>query len=107
MREIKPINHNGSIQLKFSVSGKRYSLNPIPGGDFNKPKDISQAIAIATKISNDILTGYFDTSLERYRIVPKLSHQQTLSPLLCSTSGTLGLPLWRYPQQLRQTTTSV
>lgn len=73
MREIKPINHNGSIQLKFSVSNKRYSFNPIPGGDFNKPRDIAQAIAIATKISNDILAGYFDTSLDRYRIAPKLS----------------------------------
>lgn len=71
MRAIKPINHNGSIQLKFSVSGKRHSFNPIPGADFSNPRDIAQAIAIATKISNDILAGYFDHTLERYRISPK------------------------------------
>ncbi len=73
MREIKPINNNGSIQLKFSVSGKRYAFNPIPGAEFNKPRDIAQAKAIATKISNDILAGYFDTTLDRYRIAPKAS----------------------------------
>lgn len=73
MREIKPINNNGSIQLKFSVSGKRYSFNPITGAEFNKPRDIAQAKAIATKISNDILAGYFDSTLERYRIAPKAS----------------------------------
>lgn len=73
MREIKPINNNNSIQLKFSYAGKRYSFNPIPGADFNKARDIAQAKAIATKISNDILAGYFDSTLERYRISPKAS----------------------------------
>lgn len=71
MREIKPINNNGSIQLKFSVSGKRYSFNPIPGADFDKLRDVAQANAIATKINNDVLAGYFDPTLERYRISPK------------------------------------
>lgn len=71
MRHITPINNNGSIQLKFSVSGKRYSFNPIPGADFNTPRDIAQANAIATKISNDVLAGYLDPTLERYRSAPK------------------------------------
>jgi integrase len=73
MREIKPIDNNGSIQLKFSYAGKRYSFNPIPGADFNKARDLAQANVIATKISNDILAGYFDRTLERYRIAPKAS----------------------------------
>ncbi len=90
MREIKPINHNGSIQLKFSVSNKRYSFNPIPSGDFNKPRDIAQANAIATRISNDILAGYFDPTLERYRISPKISRSEAVSP----TKPTLLLDLW-------------
>lgn len=71
MRAIAPINNNGSIQLKFSVSGKRYSFNPIPGANFNNSRDIAQANAIATKITNDILAGYFDATLERYRLTPK------------------------------------
>lgn len=71
MRSITPINNNGSIQLKFSLAGKRYSFNPIPGADFNVPRDLNQANAIATKISNDILAGYFDSTLERYRIATK------------------------------------
>ena len=90
MRAIKPINHNGSIQLKFSVSGKRYSFNPISGGDFNKPRDIAQANAIATKISNDILAGYFDPTLDRYRISPKTTPKTANN----ATRPTLLLDLW-------------
>ncbi len=33
--------------------------------------DIAQAKAIATKINNDILAGYSDSTLERYKIAPK------------------------------------
>ncbi len=68
MKEIKPLNNNGSIQLKFSVGGKRYSFNPIPGGDYANKRDLAQATAIATRIQNDILAIYFDTTLQRYRL---------------------------------------
>jgi len=81
MRDIKPINNNGSIQLKFSLGGKRYSFNPIPGGDYGNRRDMAQAQAIATRIQNDILSGYFDTSLGRYRLTPKASKVQSGSKL--------------------------
>ncbi|MEH2309509.1 site-specific integrase [Nostoc sp.] len=71
MREIKPVNNNGSIQLKFSVGGKRYSFNPIPQGQYNNRRDLKTAEAIATRIQNDILSGHFDPTLNRYRLVPK------------------------------------
>ena len=71
MREINPVNNNGSIQLKFSVSGKRYSLHPIPTGEYANRRDIETAKAIATRITNDVLAGNFDSSLERYRLIPK------------------------------------
>lgn len=100
MRQIAPVNNNGSIQLRFSVSGKRYSFSPIPGGDFSNSRDIAQAKAIATRISNDILVGYFDITLERYRIVPKAAPKNDTSPtkptylieLWDSWVSTLGLP---------------
>lgn len=72
MREIRPINHNGSIQLKFSVAGKRYSFNPICGGDFSNKRDMASAYAIAVKIQNDILAGCFDRTLDKYRLVAKV-----------------------------------
>lgn len=73
MRKITPLNNNGSLQLKFSVGGKRYSFNPIPGGDFSNERDMATANAIAIQISNDILSGHFDSSLDRYRLNPKPS----------------------------------
>jgi len=71
MREIKPIDHYGSIQLKFSFSGKRYSFNPIPGGTYNNKRDLATARAIAHRIQIDILAGCFDSSLDKYRLLPK------------------------------------
>ncbi|OKH28314.1 site-specific integrase [Chroogloeocystis siderophila] len=71
MREIKPIDHCGSIQLKFSFSGKRFSFNPIPGGTYNNKRDLNTAKAIANKIQIDILAGCFDSSLDKYRLAPK------------------------------------
>lgn len=81
MRQIKPINNNGSIQLKFSFAGKRYTFNPIPGASYDKAKDIAQVNAIATKIQNDILAGYFDVTLNRYRISPKATPNSGTSKL--------------------------
>lgn len=71
MRNIKPINHSGSIQLKFSFGGKRYTFNPIPGGQYGDKRDMATSQAIATKIQNDILAGHFDLTLDRYRLAPK------------------------------------
>jgi integrase len=73
MRDIKPINNNGSIQLKFSFGGKRHSFNPIPGDDYNNRRDMATAKAIAVKIQNDILAGCFDTTLHRYRLELKVT----------------------------------
>ncbi|MBW4528216.1 MAG: site-specific integrase [Phormidium tanganyikae FI6-MK23] len=67
MREIIPVNNNGSIQLKFTVNGKRYSFNPIKGGDYANKRDLAIARSIATKIQNDILASVFDPTLNRYR----------------------------------------
>lgn len=77
MRQIKPVNNHGSIQLKFSFAGKRYSFNPIPGGQYGNPRDLSTAQAIATRIQNDVLAGNFDKTLNRYRITPKAAQQET------------------------------
>lgn len=75
MKQINPLNNNGSILLRFSVSGKRYSFNPVPGGDYGNPRDLSTAQAIAVRISNDIISGHFDESLNSYRVVPKVDNQ--------------------------------
>lgn len=72
MKPIKPVNNHGSIQLRFSVSGKRYSFNPIPGGQYRSPEDLNRAKAIANQIRLDILAGHFDSTLNRYRVVPKV-----------------------------------
>lgn len=69
MREIKVTNNNGSCQLKFSVSGRRYSFNPVPGASYSNKRDLSTVQAIAIRIQNDILAGCFDPSLNRYRTV--------------------------------------
>ncbi|RCJ36933.1 integrase [Nostoc minutum NIES-26] len=80
MRKIEPINNNGSIQLKFSYAGRRYSFNPIPKGDYNDTRDIATARAIATQIQNDILAKNFDPTLDRYRLTPKLQSLQPSNP---------------------------
>ncbi len=71
MREIKPVNNNGTIQLKFNLGGKRHSFNPIPGGHYDDKRDMATARAIATQIQNDILARHFDQTLDRYRLAPK------------------------------------
>lgn len=69
MRPITPINNHGSIQLKFSVSRKRYSFNPIPGGRYDNELDYQVAQQKATAIQLDILAGNFNPTLDRYRCV--------------------------------------
>lgn len=77
MKDINPINNNGSIQLKFSYGGKRHSFNPIPGGCYSNKRDVQIANAIAVKIQNDILAGCFDPSLQKYRLEPKTKPEPT------------------------------
>jgi len=76
MRKINPTNNNGSIQLKFSVSGTRYSFNPIPGGIYEDSRDMATAQSICTRIQNDILAEHFDSTLNSYRLVPKSEPQK-------------------------------
>ncbi|MEH2183044.1 site-specific integrase [Nostoc sp.] len=78
MRDIKPINNNGSIQLRFTVAGKRYSFNPIPGGDYENNQDYKTAQAIAARIGKDILAGHFDKTLNSYRLTLKVQEAYLL-----------------------------
>lgn len=87
MRDIVPVKNNDSIQLKFTVNGKRYTFNPVKGGNFSSKRDIAQARAIATKIQNDIIAGVFDPTLQRYR------PQQTIDKPIPKNSGLL-LEVW-------------
>lgn len=106
MREIKPINHSGSIQLKFSFGGKRYTFNPIPGGQYGEKRDMATAQAIATKILNDILAGHFDPTLDRYRLVPKATistQPKTLLELWDLWVGSLDLPEYTLANHYRWT----
>lgn len=85
MKEIKPINNNGAIQLKFTFAGKRYSLNPLPGGQYTNPRDLNTAKAVASQIQNDILAGHFDNTLNRYRIAPKADKEAKKEPVTLLT----------------------
>jgi integrase len=67
MKDIIPIDNNGSIQLKFSIEGHRYTFNPIPRGRYSNRRDLQVASAIAIQIQDDILAGVFDASLSKYR----------------------------------------
>lgn len=86
MRAIVPVNNNGSIQLKFSVKGKRYSLNPVPSGDYDNKRDMAIAQSVAVKIQNDILAGVFDPTLDRYRPNPS-QEKKPLNSLLLKSKG--------------------
>lgn len=67
MREITPRNNNGSIILRFSYAGERYSFNPTPGGSYDDKLALAKAEEIASKIYQDCITGYFDTTLTKYK----------------------------------------
>jgi integrase len=79
MRPIVPKDNNGSIRIRFSLSGRQYSFNPLPGGKFSNKRDLDHARAIATKIQNDILAGVFDPTLSRYKPqITSTSQQESL-----------------------------
>lgn len=93
MRKIEPSRNNqGSIQLRFSVNGKRYGFNPVPGGRFDNKRDLDIAQAIATTIQNDILAKNFDSTLDRYRLTSKQSIQSSNQASIPQTL----LELWDY-----------
>ncbi|MEH2265601.1 site-specific integrase [Nostoc sp.] len=67
MREITPRDNNGSIVLRFSYAGKRYSFNPTPGSSYSDKLAIAKAEEIAHRIYQDCITGYFDSTLTKYK----------------------------------------
>jgi integrase len=71
MKLINLINNNGSIQLKVTVAGKRYSFNPIPGAAYGDRRAMDTVRAIANRVNNDRLSGHFDPTLDRYRLETK------------------------------------
>lgn len=77
MRQINPVNNNGSIQLKFAVEGRRYSFSPFQKSRYGDRQDMQKAASIADRISREIAGGYFDPTLDRYR---KKSKANALPP---------------------------
>ncbi|WP_196527644.1 tyrosine-type recombinase/integrase [Nostoc commune] len=67
MREILVRDNNGSIMLRFSHAGKRYSFNPTPGSSYSDKLAIAKAEEIAHRIYQDCITGYFDPTLTKYK----------------------------------------
>lgn len=67
MREITPRENNGSIILRFSYADKRYSFNPVPGSSFSDKLALAKAEEIANRIYQDCITGYFDSTLTKYK----------------------------------------
>jgi integrase len=67
MREITPIRNGNSIVIRFTYEGKRYSLNPVPGGSYDDKLALARAYEVATKIHQDCIAGYFDPTLTKYK----------------------------------------
>ncbi|MEG3439859.1 hypothetical protein V0288_22215 [Pannus brasiliensis CCIBt3594] len=75
-KKIKPENNNGSIVIRFQLNGKPYKFNPVKKGKFNDPVALGKAEAIANQISQDIILGTFDPTLEKYK--PQIKANLTL-----------------------------
>ncbi|MEH2283749.1 MAG: site-specific integrase [Nostoc sp.] len=67
MREITPRENNGSIIIRFSHAGKRYSFSPTPGASYHDKLALAKAEEIANRIYQDCITGYFDPRLTKYK----------------------------------------
>jgi integrase len=65
-KKIIPQNDKGTIRLRWSFKGKRYSLVPVTGGRWDNALDRKRAEAIANLISADIAMGQFDPTLAKY-----------------------------------------
>lgn len=66
MRQVKPSNNNGAIQLKWTFQGKRYALSGF--GRISDKTALIIAEQVGSRIYLDCLTGSFDPTLDRYRI---------------------------------------
>ncbi|OYE02150.1 tyrosine-type recombinase/integrase [Nostoc sp. 'Peltigera membranacea cyanobiont' 232] len=67
MREITPRNNKGAIIIRFTFSGKEYCFSPIPGSKYFDPLALAKAEEIANRIRQDCITGYFDSTLTKYK----------------------------------------
>lgn len=76
MREITPIDNNGSILLRFTYDGERYAFTPIRGAKYSDPWDLKRVQAVATQIMSDMENGRFDKTLFFYRSQSSESLQQ-------------------------------
>jgi len=63
--KITPRNNNGGIIIRFQYQGKQYSLSP--GGRYDDKLAIANAEKVASNIKTDILAGYFDATLDKYK----------------------------------------
>lgn len=63
--KITPRNNNGGIIIRFQYQGKQYSLSP--GGRYSDKLAIANAERVASQIRTDILAGYFDSTLGKYK----------------------------------------
>ena len=63
--KITPRNNNGGIIIRFQYQGKQYSLSP--GGRYDDKLAIANAEKVASNIKTDILAGYFDPTLDKYK----------------------------------------
>jgi integrase len=60
----------GGIRIQFHLRKKRYSVTPVPDGEWGNESDMAIAKAVAEQIARDITVGEFDASLIKYR--PKI-----------------------------------
>lgn len=73
--EISIVENNGRIRLRWRHAGKWYSLN-LPFAYL--PENLHHGTLKATEIKLDIMKGYFDSSLEKYK-PPLIVKQMALS----------------------------
>jgi len=107
MRKPRIINNNGSCYIRFTHMGVNYRL--APGGRFEDKLARSAAEQIALKIYNDLVTGNFDTTLDKYQKYkkpdpPKESHidllKKRLSKLYSSIDESLIRILTTYNRKI-------
>lgn len=80
MKTIKPSNNNGSIRIRWTVEGTRYSLSKL--GAWDSHQDQARANATATQIALDISLGTFDKSLDKYKFPSVAKQTQPKEPSL-------------------------
>jgi integrase len=68
MKQIKPMNNNGSITIRFKIQGRIYRFTPLRGARYSDKIALGRATAIAAQIGLDISLGQFDPTLDKYRL---------------------------------------